>query len=70
MPTYDYECHGCGKRFELFHAPSAPRPKKCPLCGYSDTGSPQRLISGGTGIIFKGSGFYATDYRAKRRSKR
>lgn len=62
MPTYEFECHGCHKRFEVFQSPSAPGPTECPMCGYSSTGSPQKLISGGAGIIFKGTGFYCTDY--------
>jgi putative FmdB family regulatory protein len=63
MPTYDYECKACGHVFETMHAMSAPALKKCPECGKSKL---VRLISGGAGVIFKGAGFYETDYKAKR----
>jgi putative FmdB family regulatory protein len=63
MPTYDYECRACGHVFETMHAMSAPALKKCPKCGKLKL---VRLISGGAGVIFKGSGFYQTDYKAKR----
>lgn len=60
MPTYEYECKKCGNRFELFQSiKDAPR-KRCSVC----RGSLQRLISGGAGLLFKGSGFYITDYRS------
>ena len=59
MPTYEYECQKCKKRFELFQNITAPRIKTCPKC----KGKVKRLIGAGAGIIFKGSGFYATDYR-------
>ena len=59
MPTYDYKCSKCGKRFEEFHSITAPPLKKCKYC----SGKVQRLISPGAGFIFKGKGFYATDYR-------
>lgn len=62
MPTYDYECQACHHTFEAFQPITAPPLKKCPQCG----GIVRRLIGRGAGIIFKGSGFYATDY--KRRS--
>ena len=58
MPTYEYECKKCGHRFDIFQNISDKKVKKCPQCG----GKVQRLIHGGTGVIFKGSGFYATDY--------
>ena len=59
MPTYTYQCKSCGASFDLFHAMSArPRPK-CAECG----GACKRLIGTGAGIIFKGSGFYETDYK-------
>jgi putative FmdB family regulatory protein len=60
MPTYEYECKKCGHAFELFQSITAPPRKKCPKC----SGKVERLISGGGGIIFKGHGFYATDYRS------
>lgn len=58
MPTYEYECTKCGHVFEKFHAISAPPPKKCPVC----EGKLKRCVSAGSGLIFKGSGFYITDY--------
>jgi len=63
MPTYEYECGNCGHRFEKF----SPRitdatHTKCPQC----QGSAKRLISGGAGLLFRGSGFYITDYRRTR----
>ncbi len=61
MPTYEYECTECGYRFELFQSITAPPARECPKCG----GRVRRLISPGAGFIFKGSGFYATDYRSE-----
>lgn len=61
MPTYDYECKNCGHRFEAFQAITDDVLKKCPDCGKRKL---VRLIGGGAGIIFRGSGFYATDYRS------
>ena len=61
MPNYDYECPNCEKRFEIFQNMSAPRLTNCPECGKSGL---KRLIGSGAGIIFKGSGFYCTDYRS------
>jgi len=60
MPTYEYECTKCGHRFERFQKMSDPPVKTCPEC----KGKVKRLISGGSGLIFKGSGFYITDYRS------
>lgn len=60
MPTYEYECKNCDKVFDMFQSMSEKPLKKCPDCGKKVT----RLISGGAGVIFKGSGFYATDYRS------
>jgi putative FmdB family regulatory protein len=62
MPTYDYTCENCGYEFEQFQ-PIAARPlRKCPECGKM---SLKRLIGSGSGVIFKGSGFYETDYRSE-----
>ena len=62
MPTYDYVCRKCEHSFELFQSMSAPVKRKCPECGEK---SLERLIGTGAGIIFKGSGFYETDYRSE-----
>ena len=61
MPTYDYQCAACGHEFELFQQMSASVKKKCPACGKLKL---KRLIGTGAGIIFKGGGFYETDYRS------
>lgn len=61
MPTYDYKCTNCNHQFEKFQSITAPVMKKCPQCGKSTL---KRLIGTGAGIIFKGSGFYQTDYRS------
>jgi putative FmdB family regulatory protein len=60
MPTYEYECDACGHKFEKFQSITAAPIKKCPVCGKSKV---RRLIGTGAGLIFKGSGFYITDYR-------
>ncbi len=60
MPTYDYECRLCGHKFEFFQNIKDAPIKKCPACSKD---SLVRLIGAGAGIIFKGSGFYCTDYR-------
>ena len=57
MPTYEYECRACRHTFEKFQSMSDEPVKICPKCG----GVVKRMIGGGTGIIFKGSGFYITD---------
>lgn len=62
MPTYDYACQACGHAFEAFQSMSAKPLKKCPECGRLKL---KRLIGTGAGIIFKGSGFYETDYRSE-----
>ena len=62
MPTYDYRCDACGHEFEKFQSITAAALKKCPKCGKSKL---RRLIGTGAGLIFKGSGFYITDYRDK-----
>jgi len=61
MPTYDYECSKCGHRFEVFQKMSDEPIMKCPKCRSKS----HRLIGAGSGIIFKGSGFYQTDYKNK-----
>ena len=60
MPTYEYECLSCGFRFDKLQSMNGPVLKKCPECNKNKL---KRLIGAGAGIIFKGSGFYATDYR-------
>ncbi|HXY70759.1 MAG TPA: zinc ribbon domain-containing protein [Gemmatimonadales bacterium] len=59
MPTYEYKCPSCGTRFERFQKITAKPGAPCPKCGTKA----ERLISGGTGVLFKGSGFYETDYK-------
>lgn len=61
MPTYEYECTHCGHNFEVFQQITDPPKKQCPKCNQPL----RRIIGAGSGIIFKGSGFYATDYRKK-----
>lgn len=62
MPTYDYVCSACGHRFEQFQSMTAKVLKKCPACSKKAL---ERLIGAGAGVIFKGSGFYQTDYRGE-----
>jgi len=62
VPTYDYECLACNHKFELFQKMTDKPIKKCPQCGRNRA---KRLIGSGMGIIFKGSGFYETDYKRK-----
>jgi len=62
MPTYEYLCPKCGHAFELFQSMRDEPLKKCPKC--KKTGV-KRLVGGGAGLIFKGSGFYITDYKKK-----
>ena len=64
MPTYEYECTQCGYTFEAFQNITDKRLNKCPKCNKKV----RRLIGCGSGIIFKGKGFYATDYRKKSKS--
>ena len=59
MPHYDYQCKKCGHRFEAFQSITDKPLSRCPEC----KGSLKRLIGPGAGIIFKGNGFYATDYK-------
>jgi putative FmdB family regulatory protein len=62
MPTYEYKCEACGHPFEKFQSITAAPIKKCPKCGKSRV---KRLIGTGAGLIFKGGGFYETDYRSE-----
>ncbi len=66
MPTYDYVCRGCAAELELFQSITARPKRKCPGCGRNTL---QRRIGTGAGILFKGSGFYQTDYRSESYSK-
>lgn len=61
MPTYDYVCEDCGYNFEEFQSITAEPLTKCPKC----KGHVRRLIGAGNGFLFKGNGFYITDYRSK-----
>jgi len=61
MPTYEYKCKKCGDVFEVFHSMSSEPVKFCPKCG----GEVKKLIGSGAGTIFKGTGFYHTDYKNK-----
>ncbi len=63
MPTYEYECPKCGHQFEEFQSITAEPRKSCPQKGCR--GRVRRLISAGGGLLFKGSGFYTTDYRSE-----
>ena len=65
MPTYEYECEGCGHRFEEYQQMSDAPLKSCPKCKKRKL---RRLIGSGSAVIFKGSGFYQTDYRSKQYS--
>ena len=62
MPTYDYECDACGHEFELFQSISEPLRRKCPECKKPKL---RRLFGTGAAVVFKGSGFYETDYRSE-----
>jgi len=62
MPTYDYVCDGCGHAFELFQSMTENAKKTCPKCKKPKL---RRLIGAGGAIVFKGSGFYKTDYRSE-----
>lgn len=61
MPTYDYQCDACDHEFELFQSISEPVKRKCPECGKLKL---RRLFGTGAAVMFKGSGFYETDYRS------
>lgn len=60
MPTYDYKCDACGHRFEKFQSMTSDPVRVCPVCGEKKV---TRLLTGGSGLIFKGTGFYITDYK-------
>ncbi len=60
MPTYEYRCQSCGHELEAFHSMTADPLRLCPNCGKEEL---KRIISSGAGMIFKGSGFYETDYK-------
>lgn len=62
MPTYDYQCDACGHEFELFQSITAPVKRKCPECKKQKL---RRLFGTGAAVVFKGSGFYQTDYRSE-----
>lgn len=63
MPTYDYRCEECGHEFEVFQSMSAPKLEDCPADDCD--GRVKRLLGTGAGLIFKGGGFYETDYRSE-----
>ena len=62
MPTYDYECDACGHALEIFQSITEEKKTKCPECGKKKL---RRLFGTGAAIVFKGSGFYETDYRSE-----
>lgn len=62
MPTYDYRCKACGHEFELFQSMTEDPKRKCPRCAKNAL---ERLIGTGAALLFKGSGFYQTDYRSE-----
>lgn len=61
MPTYDYQCDACDHLFELYQGINDPKKRKCPECGKMKL---RRLLGTGAAVVFKGSGFYQTDYRS------
>jgi putative FmdB family regulatory protein len=66
MPTYNYECSNCGHSFEHFQSMTSRKKRKCPECKEPKL---VRLIGPGAGIIFKGTGFYETDYKQKKKKE-
>lgn len=67
MPTYEYACPKCGHQFEQFQSMRDEPLKKCPKCRKAGL---KRLVGGGAGLIFKGTGFYITDYKNKSAGKK
>ena len=67
MPTYEYACQKCGHQFEQFQSMRDEPLKKCPKCGKAAL---KRLVGSGAGLIFKGTGFYITDYKNKGSGKK
>jgi len=67
MPTYDYECDACGHKLEMFQSITESPKRKCPNCGRLKL---RRLFGTGAAVMFKGSGFYQTDYRSESYKKR
>ena len=65
MPTYDYRCKKCGHQFEAFH-PMNDSVTECPVC----EGNVEKMMSAGSGLIFKGSGFYITDYKNAKKTEK
>jgi len=63
LPTYEYQCQKCGHRFDVFQRIVDPPVRNCPKCKRKNC--VEQIISGGSGLIFKGSGFYETDYKRK-----
>ncbi|QDV27065.1 FmdB family zinc ribbon protein [Aureliella helgolandensis] len=66
MPTYDYQCDACDHLFELYQGINDPKKRKCPKCGKLKL---RRLLGTGAAVVFKGSGFYQTDYRSESYNK-
>ena len=69
MPTYDYICSECGERFEHFQTMTSSVLTQKPNCEQEKC-AVKRIVSGGTGLIFKGSGFYLTDYKKKEKTEK
>ena len=67
MPTYEYECDNCGHVFDVFQSITEPKKRKCPECGKPKL---RRLFGTGAAVMFKGSGFYQTDYRSESYKKK
>ncbi len=66
MPTYDYQCDACDHKFELYQGINDSKKRKCPECGRLKL---RRLLGTGAAVVFKGSGFYQTDYRSESYNK-